>query len=71
MFMSVDLPAPFSPSSAWTSPARRSKSTSSLATMPGKRLTMPRISTARVWSFMAGDDASGARLTPEALIQVG
>ena len=45
MFMSVDLPAPFSPSRAWTSPVRRSKLTSSLATMPGKRLTMPRIST--------------------------
>ncbi len=25
MFISVDLPAPFSPSSAWTSPSRRSK----------------------------------------------
>ena len=45
-FMSVDLPAPFSPSRAWTSPTRRSKSTSSLATTPGKRLTMPRSSTA-------------------------
>ena len=44
--MSVDLPAPFSPNRAWTSPARKSKLTSSLATMPGKLLTMPRISTA-------------------------
>ena len=35
MFISVDLPAPFSPSSAWTSPRRSSKSTWSLATMPG------------------------------------
>src|SRR5580765_1626350 len=44
MFISVDLPAPFSPSSAWTSPALRSKSTWSLATTPGNRLVMPRSS---------------------------
>src|SRR6476661_7025414 len=46
MFIRVLLPAPFSPSSAWTSPRRRSKSTSSLASTPGKRLTIPRASTA-------------------------
>ena len=46
MFISVLLPAPFSPSSAWTSPARRSKSTWSLATTPGNALTMPRASRA-------------------------
>ncbi len=50
MFMSVDLPAPFSPSRACTSPTRTSKSTLSLATTPGKRLTIPRISTARAVS---------------------
>src|SRR3954451_11540619 len=44
MFISVDLPAPFSPSSACTSPSRRSKSTSSFATIPGKRFVMWRIS---------------------------
>src|SRR3990170_7089308 len=44
--MSVLLPAPFSPRRAWISPTRRSKSTPSLATTPGKRLTIPRISTA-------------------------
>ena len=38
---SVDFPAPFSPSKACTSPARASKSTPSLATTPGNRLTMP------------------------------
>src|SRR5882672_10199087 len=43
-FINVDLPAPFSPSSTWTSPARRSKSTPSSATTPGKRLETPRIS---------------------------
>src|SRR5262245_15287696 len=36
----VDLPAPFSPISAWTSPARSSRSTWSLASTPGKRLVM-------------------------------
>src|ERR1700750_346769 len=46
MDMSVDLPAPFSPRRAWTSPARRSKSTPSLATMRPKRFVMPRSSSA-------------------------
>src|ERR671923_198559 len=44
--MSVDLPAPFSPRRAWTSPARRSKSTPSLATIRPKRFVMPRSSSA-------------------------
>src|SRR5436190_12202792 len=47
MFIRVLLPAPFSPSRAWTSPRRRSKSTPSLARTPGKRLTIPRASIAR------------------------
>src|SRR5688572_31569 len=38
---SVDLPAPFSPSSACTSPGRRSKLTPSSARTPGKLLAMP------------------------------
>ena len=41
IFISVDLPAPFSPMSAWTSPARRSKSTRSSAVTPAKRLLTP------------------------------
>src|SRR4051794_4508527 len=41
MCESVLLPAPFSPSSACTSPSRASKSTPSLATTPGKRLVIP------------------------------
>ena len=41
MPISVDLPAPFSPSRTWTSPARMSRSTLSLATTPGKRLVTP------------------------------
>src|SRR5262245_2184770 len=40
---SVDLPAPFSPSSTCTSPARRSKSTPASATTPGNVLRMPRM----------------------------
>src|SRR5258705_2171912 len=39
--ISVDLPAPFWPSSACVSPARISRLTPFSATTPGKRLTMP------------------------------
>ena len=46
MFESVLLPAPFSPSSACTSPAAASKSTPSFASTPGKRFVIPRIETA-------------------------
>ena len=46
MFESVLLPAPFSPSSACTSPAAASKSTRSFATTPGKRFVIPRMRTA-------------------------
>jgi hypothetical protein len=34
-FISVDLPAPFSPTSTFTAPIRTSKSTSSSARVPG------------------------------------
>src|SRR4051794_21889395 len=44
--MSVDLPAPFSPSREWISPGRRVKSTPSSASTPGKEIEMSRISTA-------------------------
>src|SRR3954449_3159935 len=46
MLTRVLLPAPFSPSSAWISPRRRSKSTWSLAMTPGNVLTMPCASSA-------------------------
>src|SRR5262245_14640734 len=46
MFESVVLPAPFSPSSACTSPAAASKVTSSFATTPGNRFVIPSIRTA-------------------------
>src|SRR5204863_414932 len=46
MFESVLLPAPFSPSSACTSPAAASNSTPSFASTPGKRFVIRRIETA-------------------------
>ena len=39
--MTVDLPAPFGPISAWISPGKRSSVTSSLATTAPKRLESP------------------------------
>ena len=59
MFISVDLPAPFSPSSACTSPRRTSNDTSSLATTPGNSLRMPRIS--RTSSSLTAVDAIARR----------
>ena len=41
MLINVDLPAPFSPSSARISPRRNSRFTPSLAITPGKRFVMP------------------------------
>ena len=43
-FISVDLPAPFSPTTAWISPACTARFTSRSAVTPGKRLVMPRMS---------------------------
>src|SRR6185436_8810777 len=56
MFESVLLPAPFSPSSACTSPSAASKSTPSFATTPGNRFVIPRRETAT-----AMEKAGGAR----------
>ena len=47
--MSVDFPAPFSPSRACTSPRRRSKSTLSFAVSAPKRLVTPFSSRASGW----------------------
>src|SRR3954469_21886943 len=44
VFISVDLPAPFSPTIAWTSPARRSRSTPWRTSTPTKLLRIPCIS---------------------------
>src|SRR4051812_14002561 len=46
VFISVDLPAPFSPTMACTSPRATRSSMSLFATTPGKRLVIPRSSTA-------------------------
>src|SRR5215204_4471470 len=61
MFDSVVLPAPFSPSSAWTSPCAASKSTPSFATTAGNRFVIPRSATA---GGMAGVVESGEAETP-------
>src|SRR5215211_7585180 len=63
MFISVDLPAPFSPRSACTSPLRRSKSTPSLATTPGKRLVIP-LSSRRGASAMGEGSVRGGTSPP-------
>src|SRR4249919_221877 len=57
MFESVVFPAPFSPSSACTSPTAASKSTRSLATTPGKRFVICRMET-------AGTEEAPAEPTP-------
>jgi len=53
MFMSVVFPAPFSPSSACTSPGMSVKFTSSFATTPGNLFTIPIISTSGCFSFVS------------------
>src|SRR5262245_32381407 len=47
IFISVDLPAPFSPSTAWISPGATRRSTRSLALTAGYCLLMPRSSSRR------------------------
>src|SRR3954468_17361115 len=59
MFERVDLPAPFSPSSACTSPSAASKSTWSFARTPGNRFVIPRSSTAAAMEERHG--RAGAR----------
>src|SRR6478736_10074731 len=54
MFESVVFPAPFSPNSAWTSPAAASKSTWSFATTAGNRFVIPRSATAGAEGGEAG-----------------
>ena len=54
MFMSVDLPAPFSPTTACTSPGSTDRCTAWLATTPGNRLSIPRSSMTGAGSSTAG-----------------
>src|SRR6476646_4134554 len=62
--MSVDLPAPFSPTMAWIVPLPTRRLTPSLATTPGNRLTMSR-------SSMAGGRAPSVAVTPVVLVRNG
>src|SRR3954447_2856339 len=57
MLERVLLPAPFSPSSAWTSPSSASKSTPAFAITPGNRLVIPR-------QAIAGRPARAAMTAP-------
>src|SRR5712691_13022941 len=68
MFESVLLPAPFSPSSACTSPSAASKSTRSFATTPGKRFVIPRSATAIP---MAGEEGEEAWTSPPTQLALG
>src|SRR3954453_10938123 len=58
------LPAPFSPSSACTSPAPASKSTPSFATTPGNRFVMPRSATAAPSGAAVADPCAVVRAVP-------
>src|SRR5262245_47631567 len=62
IFIRVDLPAPFSPSSTCTSPARTSNETPSRATTPGNDLRMPRICRAGGTSAGGGEAKVGSTL---------
>src|SRR4051794_13685149 len=53
-FIRVDLPAPFSPSSAWISPGATTRSTESFAVSAPKRLVIPRSSRCTVGPPDAG-----------------
>src|SRR5438309_11533027 len=76
MFMSVDLPAPFSPRSAWISPRRSAVSIAAFARVPvGNSFVIPRISRTGGWSVMRsarderadpGAPAPSGAPTPEA-----
>src|SRR5262249_39680458 len=46
IFIRVDLPAPFSPTRAWTWPSLADRLTASRTLLPAKDLVMPRISSA-------------------------
>ena len=53
ILISVDLPAPFSPTRAWISPRRRVRSTPARAFTPGNSLVILRTSRMTSLSFMA------------------
>jgi hypothetical protein len=61
IFINVDLPAPFSPVSAWTSPLRRSKRTSSRARVGPKRLLIASSSSSEATSLTIPCTCRGRR----------
>src|SRR5579859_5359503 len=66
IFISVDLPAPFSPIRAWTVPRRTRNCTPSRATTPGKDLPTPRTSSTQSAAEEAGEpDDPDARGDPQ------
>src|SRR5919106_5592236 len=67
MFISVVLPAPFSPSSPRTSPAWRTRSTDRLACTAPKRLSMPRNSSSGSDALMDVEQARRRAAHPGAL----
>src|ERR1700761_4336697 len=68
MLISVDLPAPFSPNSTWTSPRRKSKSTPSKAITPGKRFEILESSRRRSPVSRAASAARDVLLSATAVI---
>jgi hypothetical protein len=72
MFISVDFPAPFSPSSACTSPRFTSSATSSLATTPGNSLRIPRISrtSPSLTAPMLSRNSGGREPAPPSVVRV-
>src|ERR1700739_1996812 len=68
MLISVDLPAPFSPNSTWTSPRRKSKSTPSSAITPGNRFEIFDSSRRRSKVSRAASAARDALLSATAVI---
>src|SRR5438309_1725060 len=67
MFIRVDLPAPFSPSSACTSLSSSSKSTWSFASTPGNCLVIPRSSRTGVPGIGGDSLTKGAGLAARPL----
>src|SRR5579871_3653259 len=56
MFNRVDLPAPFSPITAWNAPGRTCRCTFRLAVTPGNRLVIPSI---RMIHSAVGEESAG------------
>src|SRR5439155_11639233 len=57
IFISVDLPAPFSPTSPWISPVCKEKSTSRSAWTPPNDFEMPTISSSAALPSVTGQDS--------------